>query len=75
MTPVRSNKKPKLSIEKADSTLQNVFSACQMMPNTIPFSRIVNQQKSDFIYFKSTICISFFVLLLTLLMPFFVLFY
>ena len=74
MTPVRSSKKPKLSIEKADFTLQNVFSACQMMPNTIPFSRIVNQQKSDFIYFKSTICISFFVLLLTLLMPFFVLF-
>lgn len=70
-----SAKKPKLSIEKADTTLQNVFSACQMMPNTIPFSRIVSQQKSDFIYFKSTICISFFVLLLTLLMPFFVLFY
>ena len=67
-------KKPKLSIEKADTTLQNAFSACKMTPNTIPFPRIVSQQKSDCIYFKSTIYISFFVLLLTLLMPFFVLF-
>ena len=75
MIHIRAVKKPKLSVEKADSTLQNVFSACQMMPNTIPFPRIVSQQKSDFIYFKSTICISFFVLLLTLLMPFFVLFH
>ena len=75
MSHTRFFKKPSLSIDKADNTLQNVYSSRQMLPNTIPLSRIVRQQKTDFIYFKYTISVSFFVLLLTLLMPFFVLFY
>ena len=75
MSHTRFFKKPSLSIDKADHTLQNVFSSRQMLPNTVPLSRIVRQQKTDFIYFKYTISVSFFVLLLTLLMPFFVLFY
>lgn len=66
---LRKKKEEKLSIEQADIALQNIFAACNMPPNTIPFDKIVLRQKVNTLFFKVSISVASAALLLTLLAP------
>ena len=65
----QKKKSIQLDIELADATLQSIFEACDLSPNSIPFDKIVLRQKVETIYFNTCIlfCIPF--LLVTLLAP------
>lgn len=65
----QKKKEERLSIEQADFALQNIFAACNMPPNTIPFDKIVLRQKVNTLFFKVTVSIASAALLLNLLLP------
>ena len=66
----RKKEKPiELDIELADATLQNIFEACDLPPNTIPFDKIVLRQKVNTVYFQTCILFCIRLLIITLLAP------
>ncbi len=70
-----SFRKPKtyqMDIDKANSTLQNVFAACDQAPNTIPFDKIVLRQKVNTRIYNGLLTATALFLLLTFFAPFFI---
>ncbi len=65
----RKKKPIELDIELADATLQNIFEACDLPPNTIPFDKIVLRQKINTVYFQACILFCIRLLIITLLAP------
>lgn len=65
----RKNQPNRISVSQADATLQNVFSACNTRPNTIPISKFVLQQKVYKAYFKTSLFLCFFLIIATMLAP------
>ena len=64
-----SDNPPKIKLEAANETLQNVFAAVGQEPNTIPFDKIVLRRKLDTRAFSLWIGIAFAALICTILMP------
>ena len=65
----RKQKPIELDIELADATLQNIFEACDLPPNTIPFDKIVLRQKVNTVYLQTCIFFCIRLLIMTLLAP------
>ena len=66
-----------LDIKSADQTLQNIFAACNVSPNTVPFDKLILRQKVRLRPYNICLIITFILLLLTLTapLPFFYLYY
>jgi len=58
-----------MDINQANSTLQNVFAACDQAPNTIPFDKIILRQKANTKIYNRLITVTAVILLLTFLSP------
>lgn len=69
---LRKKKTPKLNISEANSTLQNVFEACEIPPNTIPFDKILLRQRANTRFFKTCIfiCVAWIAFMLLIPIPF-----
>lgn len=65
----RKKKKYQMDITLANETLQNVFSACEKEPNTIPFDKILLRQKPATKVFTVGKWITILMLVLTFLAP------
>jgi len=65
----KKKKKYKMDLTLANETLQNVFTACEKTPNTIPFDKILLRQKPNTRVFTCGKWIAIFMLVLTFLMP------
>ena len=42
----RKKKTYQMDIKSADTTLQNIFAACNETPNTVPFDKLLLRQKA-----------------------------
>lgn len=63
----KKKKKYHMNIDTANETLQNVFSACEKEPNTIPFDKIVLRNRFNRFFYNICmliLCICFVLLLL-----------
>uniref|UniRef100_UPI004055BBF1 hypothetical protein n=1 Tax=Acetatifactor sp. TaxID=1872090 RepID=UPI004055BBF1 len=58
-----------MDIDRANSTLQNIFAACDQAPNTIPFDKLVLRQKVNTRIYNRLLVITAAVFLLTFLSP------
>ena len=64
--------KYKMDMTTANATLQNVFSACNQAPNTIPFDKLLLRQKANTRTYDRFLLVIGIFLLLTFLSPVFV---
>ena len=58
-----------MDMKSADTTLQNVFAACDQTPNSIPFDKLVLRQKARTKTFDILLIIISLVVILTILAP------
>lgn len=65
----RKAKKYEIDMNAANSTLQNVFAACEKTPNTVPFDKLTLREKLNTSSFDRMICITIVIIFLTLLLP------
>lgn len=65
-----SKKQYHLDIQSADQTLQSIFAACNISPNTVPFDKLVLREQVRLKPYNTLIAATFTVLLLTLMTPF-----
>lgn len=59
-----------IDLDKANTTLQNVFAACDQTPNTIPFDKLLLRQKVNTRVYNRLLIITATILLFTFLSPF-----
>lgn len=62
-------KKYEMDIDRANSTLQNIFAACDQAPNTIPFDKLLLRQKVNTQIYNRLLTVTAVILLLTFLCP------
>lgn len=64
-----TNDKPEMTMELAEKTLENVFSACNIEPNKTPISKLLDEHKNIMRFHHSIIYLSVLALLLLALSP------
>lgn len=64
-----TNEMPKITMELAEKTLENVFNACNIEPNKTPISKLLEEQKNIQRFHQSIIYLSVFALVLLVLSP------
>lgn len=69
----RKNKNYEMNMDMANSTLQNVLTSCRQSPNIIPFQQIVEKQTVTTRIYKRLIIVVSILLLLTFLLPLYIL--
>ena len=62
-------KKYQLDIKSADRTLQSVFAACNVTPNTVPFDKLLLRQQVRLRPYNIRLAATFLLLLVTLCTP------
>lgn len=62
-------KKYEMDMNTANTALQNILSACDQAPNTIPFDKILLRQKVNLRVYNRLLILTAFVFLLTFLSP------
>ncbi|HKM04727.1 MAG TPA: hypothetical protein VJZ04_09135 [Lachnospiraceae bacterium] len=65
----KRNKRYQMDVTLANETLQNVFSACDKEPNTIPFDKILLKQKPETKLLSLGKWLTLFMLIITFLSP------
>lgn len=65
----RKSRKYELSPETANTTLQNVFEACDRPPNTISFDKLILRQKVNTRVYDRLLILMAILLMLTFLLP------
>lgn len=65
----RKKKTYQMDMKSADTTLQNIFAACNETPNTVPFDKLLLRQKAHTRDYDILLTIMAFIILLTLLAP------
>lgn len=65
----KKKKKYRMDMKQADSTLQNIFAACEQKPNTIPFDKLILRQKLNTRIYDRLLTLTAFLLLITFLSP------
>lgn len=68
---IRRKKKYSMSIDSAGETLSNVFAACDIKPNWVPFDEIVLRQRQNNISDNLFITIATVLFIITFLIPIF----
>lgn len=63
-------KEYQIDIQSADKTLQSVFAACNVEPNTVPFDKLVLRQQARLKPYNIRLVATLLLLLLTLSTPF-----
>lgn len=69
MSFMKKQKTYQMDIDTANSTLQNIFAACDQAPNTIPFDKLVLRQKVNTRIYNRLLTATAIILLLTFLSP------
>lgn len=64
-----NTKKHHMDLKQADATLQNVFKACHIPPNTIAFDRLALRRKLNTRIYNRLLAITALLLLLTFILP------
>ncbi len=62
-------KQYQLDIQSADQTLQSVFAACNVAPNTVPFDKLLLREQARLRPYNIRLTITFILLLLTISTP------
>ncbi|MBQ7919302.1 MAG: hypothetical protein IJ324_05120 [Lachnospiraceae bacterium] len=63
-------KRYQLDVQSADRTLQSVFAACDVEPNTMPFDKLILREKAHLAPYNRRITATLMILLITLATPF-----
>ncbi len=62
-------KQYKIDMNSADQTLQNIFAACNVEPNTIPFDKLILREHKRLMPYNICLAITILILLITLSTP------
>ena len=62
-------KQYQLDIQSADRTLQSVFAACNVEPNTVPFDKLILREKARLTPYNTRLAATLVILLITLATP------
>ncbi len=65
----RKKKTYQMDIKSADTTLQNIFAACNETPNTVPFDKLLLRQKAHTRNYDILLAIIALIIFITLLAP------
>lgn len=70
MSFFNNNRKFEMDIHTADSTLQNIFSACRQKPNSVAFQKLLVRRHFRGLFFNLGMAVSILFFILTLLTPY-----